>query len=48
TDYYTPSAERCIAWDDAELAIDWQFDGQPNLSAKDQQGKRLKEADLFP
>ncbi|CZT31497.1 dTDP-4-dehydrorhamnose 3,5-epimerase [Pseudomonas cerasi] len=47
TDYYTPSAERCIAWDDADLAIDWQFDGQPSLSAKDQRGKRLKEADLF-
>ncbi|KPZ26933.1 dTDP-4-dehydrorhamnose 3,5-epimerase [Pseudomonas coronafaciens pv. coronafaciens] len=48
TDYYTPSAERCIAWNDPDLAIDWQFDGQPSLSAKDQHGKSLKEADLFP
>ena len=48
TDYYTPSAERCIRWDDAELKIDWQFAGTPNLSAKDQNGKSLKDADLFP
>ncbi|MCD5995998.1 dTDP-4-dehydrorhamnose 3,5-epimerase [Pseudomonas sp. CDFA 602] len=48
TDYYTPSAERCIAWNDPELAIDWQLEGAPQLSAKDQQGKSLKDADLFP
>jgi dTDP-4-dehydrorhamnose 3,5-epimerase len=48
TDYYTPSAERCIRWDDADLAIDWQLTGTPSLSAKDQNGKSLKDADLFP
>jgi dTDP-4-dehydrorhamnose 3,5-epimerase len=49
TDYYTPSAERCIAWNDPTLAIDWQLQGlEPRLSAKDQQGKPLAEADLFP
>jgi dTDP-4-dehydrorhamnose 3,5-epimerase len=48
TDYYTPAAERCIRWDDADLAIDWELDGTPQLSAKDQNGKALKEADLFP
>lgn len=48
TDYYTPAAERCIRWDDADLAIDWQLDGTPQLSAKDQNGRALKEADLFP
>ncbi|GFM79164.1 MULTISPECIES: dTDP-4-dehydrorhamnose 3,5-epimerase [Pseudomonas] len=47
TDYYTPSAERCIRWDDADLGIDWELAGAPQLSAKDQQGKSLKEADLF-
>ncbi len=47
TDYYTPSAERCIRWDDADLAIDWELSGAPQLSAKDQQGKNLKDADLF-
>jgi dTDP-4-dehydrorhamnose 3,5-epimerase len=48
TDYYTPAAERCIRWDDPELAIDWQLDQTPLLSGKDQQGSDLKDADLFP
>lgn len=48
TDYYTPAAERCIRWDDPELAIDWQLDRAPLLSGKDQQGSALKDADLFP
>ncbi len=48
TDYYTPSAERCIRWDDPDLGIDWGLAEAPKLSAKDQVGKTLKEADLFP
>jgi dTDP-4-dehydrorhamnose 3,5-epimerase len=48
TDYYTPTAERCIRWDDPDLAIDWGLSEAPTLSAKDQIGKSLKEADLFP
>jgi dTDP-4-dehydrorhamnose 3,5-epimerase len=48
TDYYTPSAERCIRWDDEDLAIDWGLTEAPKLSAKDQDGKRFKDADLFP
>ena len=48
TDYYTPSAERCIRWDEPELSIDWQLAGPPTLPAKDQNGKNLKDADLFP
>jgi dTDP-4-dehydrorhamnose 3,5-epimerase len=48
TDYYAPSAERCIRWDDPELAIDWELQGAPILSAKDQAGSALREADLFP
>ncbi|EJM86864.1 dTDP-4-dehydrorhamnose 3,5-epimerase [Pseudomonas sp. GM60] len=48
TDYYNPSAERCIRWDDPTLAIDWQLDEAPQLSAKDKLGKTLQEIDLFP
>ncbi|MGH8379858.1 dTDP-4-dehydrorhamnose 3,5-epimerase [Pseudomonas sp.] len=48
TDYYKPAAERCIRWDDPDLAIDWQLNEAPQLSAKDQAGKWLKDADLFP
>lgn len=48
TDYYNPAAERCIRWDDPDLAVDWQLEAEPLLSAKDQNGKLLKDADLFP
>jgi len=48
TDYYNPSAERCIRWDDPDLAIGWQLTEPPLLSAKDQAGQWLKDADLFP
>lgn len=47
TDYYTPSAERCIRWDDPTLNIDWQLSETPQLSGKDQQGKVLAEAEVF-
>jgi dTDP-4-dehydrorhamnose 3,5-epimerase len=49
TDYYAPAHERCIRWDDASLAIDWPLDGlTPQLSAKDQQGLSLQDAETFP
>ncbi|MDD1012360.1 dTDP-4-dehydrorhamnose 3,5-epimerase [Pseudomonas rubra] len=48
TDYYVPSAERCIRWNDPDLSIDWQLEAAPVLSAKDQVGKLLSEAELFP
>lgn len=47
TDYYAPEFERCIAWNDPAIDIDWHFDGEPQLSGKDQQGLLLKEAELF-
>lgn len=47
TDFYAPEHERCIRFDDADLAIDWQYTGQPVLSAKDQQGKAFSTADTF-
>jgi dTDP-4-dehydrorhamnose 3,5-epimerase len=48
TDYYAPAHERCIYWDDAQLAIDWPLDGlTPQLSLKDQQGVSLSEAEAF-
>lgn len=47
TDYYNPSAERCIRWDDPDLAIDWQLDDAPQLSAKDKVGVLLKDAEVF-
>ncbi|MHC8303703.1 dTDP-4-dehydrorhamnose 3,5-epimerase [Pseudomonas sp. PB3P13] len=47
TDYYTPSAERSIRWDDPDLAIDWQLDGAPQLSGKDQVAALFKDAEVF-
>jgi dTDP-4-dehydrorhamnose 3,5-epimerase len=42
TDFYTPSAEAGVAWDDPELAIKWPIDN-PLLSPKDTCYPRLKE-----
>lgn len=42
TDYYDPTDEYCLAWDDKSLAIDWPVE-QPVLSEKDRLGKTLKE-----
>lgn len=48
TDYYAPEFERCIAWNDPDLAIDWPLDAEPQLSAKDKAGIALKDAEVFP
>lgn len=47
TDYYAPEYERCIAWNDQTIGIQWPFTGDPVLSPKDQQGKSLTEAEHF-
>lgn len=48
TDYYAPQFERCIAWNDPDLAIDWPNMGMaPLLSAKDGAGRKLSNADCF-
>ncbi len=47
TRYWSKDHERCIAWDDPELGIDWKLDMAPLLSAKDTQGTRFAEADMF-
>lgn len=47
TAYYAPQYERCIAWDDDDLAIGWPIDHAPSLSAKDAQGTLLCQAEVF-
>ncbi|ANN79922.1 dTDP-4-dehydrorhamnose 3,5-epimerase [Bordetella flabilis] len=47
SDYYAPEAERCIAWDDPTLAIEWPRGITPVLSEKDKRGVRLCDAELF-
>lgn len=48
TDYYAPEHERCIAWNDPQLAIDWPLaGGEPALSAKDREGLPFARAEKF-
>jgi len=48
TDFYAPQHERCIAWNDPTLAIDWHLGGiEPTLSAKDLAGRRFEQAEVF-
>jgi len=48
TDYWMPEHERCIAWNDPELAINWHLSGEPLVSAKDQLGTPFKDAETYP
>lgn len=48
TDFYAPEHERSILWNDPEIGIEWPIAGEPILSAKDRQGKRLREAEVYP
>lgn len=47
TDYYAPAHERCIAWNDPVVGIKWPVSGELALSAKDQQGLLLSNAEVF-
>jgi dTDP-4-dehydrorhamnose 3,5-epimerase len=47
TDYWVPENERCIAWNDPAIGIDWPIDGQPVLSEKDKHGVMLADAEVF-
>ena len=48
TDYYHPASERCIRFDDPELAIEWpELPVAFALSEKDQAGSTLSSADVY-
>jgi dTDP-4-dehydrorhamnose 3,5-epimerase len=51
TDYYAPEHERCIAWNDASISIDWPLReagiAAPAVSSKDAAGCRLHDAEVF-
>ena len=46
SDFYAPEHERCIRWDDPDLAIDWPPAGELIISGKDAAGSFFREADL--
>ncbi|SEP93791.1 dTDP-4-dehydrorhamnose 3,5-epimerase [Ectothiorhodospira magna] len=47
TDFYAPDHERCIAWNDPDIGIQWPGEEEPRLSGKDQQGLPLSQAEVF-
>ena len=47
TDYYAPQFERCIAWNDVAIGVQWPAGPTPQLSAKDSTGSRLATAEVF-
>ncbi len=47
SDYYAPEHERTLTWNDPDLKIDWKLDGTPIVSAKDQRGVALRDAETF-
>jgi dTDP-4-dehydrorhamnose 3,5-epimerase len=36
-----------LAWNDPDLKIDWELDGDPVISARDQRGVHLRSAETF-
>jgi dTDP-4-dehydrorhamnose 3,5-epimerase len=47
TDFYAPEYERTLAWNDPQLRIDWELDGEPIVSAKDQLGGAFRDVEGF-
>ena len=47
TDYYAPEHERTLAWNDPQLKIKWELDGEPIISAKDQRGVAFRDAESY-
>ena len=50
TDFYAPEHERSLAWNDPAIGIEWPLaeGGGPVLSAKDEAGVPLSQAETFP
>ncbi len=47
TEFYAPGHERTVAWNDPNLKIDWQLQGNPILSNKDQRGLPFSDCPKF-
>jgi dTDP-4-dehydrorhamnose 3,5-epimerase len=47
TDFYAPEHERTIVWSDPHLKINWELDGEPIVSPKDQRGAAFRDAESF-
>jgi len=47
TDYWAPEHERCIRWDDPQLAVEWPVQATPLLSSRDAKGTLFSGAEVF-
>ncbi len=47
TDYYNPSSEHSIIWNDSDIGIEWPLHGKPILSEKDQNSFFMKNSQLL-
>jgi dTDP-4-dehydrorhamnose 3,5-epimerase len=47
TELYAPAYERSILWNDPAIGIEWPLDGVPILSAKDEAGELLANAETY-
>lgn len=48
TDYYAPEHERCLAWNDPTVGVQWPLEGlEPQLSGKDRQGLALAACETY-
>lgn len=48
TAFYEPAHEHSLLWNDSAIGIEWPLEGiEPQLSGKDQAGRRLAEIEAF-
>ena len=47
TDFYAPEDECTLAWNDPHLKINWELNGEPIVSAKDQRGVAFRDAESY-
>ena len=45
-EFYHPEDEGGIMWNDPEIGVDWQLDGEPILSEKDKKHPKLSESKI--
>jgi dTDP-4-dehydrorhamnose 3,5-epimerase len=47
TDFWYPEHERCIAWNDPHIGIQWPLETDPILAAKDAAAKILSQSECY-